>query len=301
MRPGVFRLTGGDPNHGKVVWDPAKSLWINGCLAAWLAFAPFYTTTGALVVFFVLTYLTLLLGHSVGMHRRLIHRTFECSARLDGFLQYMGCLVGLAGPLGVIRVHDVRDWAQREPACHPFFSHRIGLVRDAFWNLNCSFEFDDPPTIEFEEPTNNNGWYRWLEDTWMLQQLPVAIVLYWFGGWPWVVWGIFARIFVSNLGHWVVTFYTHNPGSGTWSVPAAGVQASNLKGFGVLSMGECWHNNHHAFPESARIGLYEGQLDPGWLVIQGLERLGLVWNVGLPRPDESRGDLEFLGLDGKLG
>ena len=66
-------------------------------------------------------------------------------------------------------------------------------------------------------------------------------------------------------------------------------------------MGECWHNNHHAFPESARIGLYEGQLDPGWLVIQGLERLGLVWNVGLPRLDESRGDLEFLGLDGKLG
>jgi hypothetical protein len=69
------------------------------------------------------------------------------------------------------------------------------------------------------------------------------------------------------------------------------VQASNLPGLGLLTYGECWHNNHHAFPESARIGLERGQVDPGWWVVRTLERLGLAWNVGHPRPPGSREDL----------
>jgi stearoyl-CoA desaturase (delta-9 desaturase) len=56
-------------------------------------------------------------------------------------------------------------------------------------------------------------------------------------------------------------------------------------------MGECWHNNHHAFPESARMGLEPGQFDPGYCVIAALEKAGLAWNVGLPRPDAARDDL----------
>ena len=47
----------------------------------------------------------------------------------------------------------------------------------------------------------------------------------------------------------------------------------------LLVFGEGWHNNHHAFPSSARHGLGRFQIDPSWWVIRGLERLGLVWNV----------------------
>ena len=56
-------------------------------------------------------------------------------------------------------------------------------------------------------------------------------------------------------------------------------------------MGECWHNNHHAFPESARIGLRHDEVDPGWMVLRALERVGLVWNVGLPRDSAEQEDL----------
>jgi len=45
---------------------------------------------------------------------------------------------------------------------------------------------------------------------------------------------------------------------------------------------EAWHNNHHAFPGSARIGVRPGEIDPGWWVLMQLERLGLVWNVKTP-------------------
>jgi hypothetical protein len=116
-----------------VVIAPAKAAWNLGMLAGALVFAPLTFSVGALLVFLVLTYATLLLGHSVGMHRRFIHRSYDCPKWLERTLVYLGTLVGMAGPFGILRIHDQRDWAQREPACHDFFSHRRSLLVDAWW------------------------------------------------------------------------------------------------------------------------------------------------------------------------
>jgi fatty-acid desaturase len=293
MRREVFRVdgSGADAVHGRVVWAPAKSIWISSCSILFLIGSFFATTLSAVIVFFVATYVTLLLGHSIGMHRKLIHRTYECPKIVERFLVYLGTIVGMAGPLGLIRVHDVRDWAQRESDCHNFFSHRETLWKDAFWQLHYRFEFDRPPTLRIESEVANDPFYRFLERTWILQQVPIGIALFWMGGWPWVVWGVFGRVFVSVAGHWTVTYLTHNPGPGSWVVPGAGVQASNLTRAGLITMGECWHNNHHAFPESARIGLGTDEFDPGWTVLSWMERAGLAWRVGRPRSDSEREDL----------
>lgn len=254
--------------------------------------APFATTLGSILFFVVFTYATLLLGHSVGAHRQLIHRTYDCPKWLERFLVYVGVLVGMAGPYGLIHVHDIRDWAQRKPSCHDFFSHRRPFWTDALWQLNCRFEFERAPTITIEPELLNDPFYRFLDRTWILQQAPLGVLLFTIGGWPWVVWGIFGRVFVSVAGHWTVTYLTHNPGPGRWTIPTAGVQASNLSGYGFITMGECWHNNHHAFPESARIGLDSGETDPGWIVILILESAGLAWNVGQPRAEKDQTDLQ---------
>jgi len=150
MRPAVFRVDGthADPVHGRVVWAPGKSIWINSCLAIFIVGSFFATSPSAVFVFLVSTYMTLLLGHSVGMHRKLIHRTYRCSKPLERFLVYLGVLVGMASPFGLIRVHDMRDWAQREPECHDFFSHRASFWKDALWQLNCRFVFEKPPRLE---------------------------------------------------------------------------------------------------------------------------------------------------------
>jgi fatty-acid desaturase len=76
-----------------------------------------------------------------------------------------------------------------------------------------------------------------------------------------------------------------------WWVKGAAVQASNLPGWSLLTHGECWHNNHHAFPESANMALEAGQFDPGYQVLLLLQRCGLVSNIGVPRPDNRCEDL----------
>jgi fatty-acid desaturase len=294
VRPSVFRVdgNGADASAGRVVWSPAKTLWIGSLIAAALAFAPATASLETLTMFALVTYTTLLLGHSVGMHRCFIHRSFDCPKAVERVLVYLGVLVGMAGPLGILRIHDIRDWAQRERACHDFFSHRKPLWLDALWQLTCRFEFDRPPRFVVEADVRDDPWYRWMERTWMLQQLVPASILYAIGGWPWVVWGVFVRVPVSVTGHWIVTYLTHNPGPGAWRVPDAGVQASNLAGCGFITMGECWHNNHHAFPESARMSMLAAEFDPGWCVIRALASIGLVTRVGLPRDESLRDDLE---------
>jgi stearoyl-CoA desaturase (delta-9 desaturase) len=70
-----------------------------------------------------------------------------------------------------------------------------------------------------------------------------------------------------------------------------------LPGWAFLTHGECWHNNHHAFPESARMGIAPGEWDPGWQMLRLFERVGLVSNIGLPRAEFKRDDLDLVEVE----
>jgi stearoyl-CoA desaturase (delta-9 desaturase) len=118
-----------------------------------------------------------------------------------------------------------------------------------------------------------------MERTWMLQQLPWAVLFYWLGGWSWVLWGICTRTSASILGHWLIGYLAHNKGDRSWHVSGAAVQGYNVRWFALLTMGESWHNNHHAFPGSARLGIEKGQWDPGWWVLLLLAKIGVVENL----------------------
>ena len=294
MRKEVWRIDGTDAQavDGKVVWSPIKSIWSTAVLLGSLLLAPMYFSWSAFTFFLVFTYLSMLFGHSIGMHRRFIHRSFECSKPLERFLVWIGVLVGMAGPFGILKIHDTRDWAQRQSQCHEFFAHKRGLFVDAFWQMHCTFKFEKPPKFTIEAEFANDSWYVFMEKTWLLQQIAFGGLLYFLGGMSWLVWGLLVRVAVSVASNWIVTYFAHNPGAGDWFVKGAFVQASNLKRLAFLTHGECWHNNHHAFPESARMGIYPGELDIGWLVLQRMEKLGLVWNLGLPRDESRREDLE---------
>lgn len=238
--------------------------------------------------------MTLCFGHSVGFHRLLIHRSFHCSRWMEYLLVTIGTLVGMGGPSKMLYLHDSRDWAQRHPKCHPFFIHQNGVLKDWWWNLHCEIQLTHPPEFRPESQVTGSRYYRLLDRMWMWLQLPLAVVLYSLGGWSWVVWGICIRIPVSLTGHWLVGYLAHNVGPRTWYLEGHAVQGFNVPGFGLLSMGEAWHNNHHAFPESARLGIEKGQNDPGWWFLCLFNRLGFVWNLNQPKDLPHRPELKLL-------
>jgi len=283
-----------DAVAGRVGWAPAKSLWIGGMSAAALL-APVVATPGALLLFVVTTAVTVCLGHSLGMHRRLIHRSYDCPLWIERLFVYLGTLVGMAGPFGMIRQHDLRDWAQRKPECHPYLAHRSSLVHDGWWQLHCELALTHPPVLVVEPRVARDPFYRFIDRHWQLQQLPWALVFLAIGGFPWVVWGICARVAVSVTGHWLVGYFAHNRGPQTWHVEGAGVQGYNVRYCGLVTMGEAWHNNHHAYPASAQLGLGPGEVDPGWWVLLALSRLGLVWDLKTPDVLPDRPSLRRIG------
>ena len=126
----MFEADGTDAVSGTVRWKPAKSLWIGAMTAAALIGGPLTISPSAPALFLTTTAATICLGHSLGMHRRLIHRAFDCPVWLEHLFVYLGTLVGMAGPYGMIRQHDIRDWAQRKPACHTYLAHRTSVPRD---------------------------------------------------------------------------------------------------------------------------------------------------------------------------
>lgn len=273
---------------GKIVWAPVKSLWLIAHVAGAVTAQIWFPSWAGFAVFLTLSAVTLMVGHSVGMHRLLIHRSFHAPKWLERSLVWLGVLVGMAGPFGMIRAHDMRDWHQRQAVCPPHPSHGAGWLRDAWWQLHCEFRLDHPPQFEIEDDVAEDAFYRWLERTWLAQQVPLALVLFALGGVAWVLWGVSLRIAVSLIGHWAVGHAAHTGGHQGWEVSGLPVQGYNLRGLGLLTFGESFHGNHHAFPHSAALGVEAGQVDPGYWFILALERLGLAWDIKGPRSEPAR-------------
>ena len=277
----TLRDDGADPVSGAVRWDPVHSIWNGTMLIGGMAAPILFPSWQGLALFLVTTGAGLLLGHSVGFHRRMIHGSFACPLWLERVLAWFGTTVGMSGPFWMIRTHDLRDWAQRRSDCHPYLAHRAPMLVDAWWQLHCRLQLARPPRFDLGR-IGQDPFYRFLERTWMLQQLPIALLLFQLGGVAWVLWGVCARVAASVHGHWFIGHLAHTRGPQSWLVDHAGVQAHDVPWAGLPTMGEAWHNNHHAFPGSARIGLYPGQSDWGWAFICLLERVGLAWNIQTP-------------------
>ncbi len=282
---------------GHVRYSPIKSFWflsmvfgalIGGTLTfTWQAFALYIFATG----------IVLLLGHSLGSHRKLIHDSFQCPKSVEYLLVYLGVQVGLAGPIGLLRQHELRDFAQRLPICHDYLRHGRHFFMDAWWQLNCELKLKNPPAITIESRIVNDRFYQFLERTWMLQQLPIALLFFILGGWAFVFFGVCARIATTVFGHWLIGYFAHNHGDMQFEVKGAAVQGRNIRLTSLLTMGECWHNNHHAYPGSARLGLHDGEWDPGWWMLTFLQRLGVVWNIKLPSDLPFRSELITIRTD----
>jgi stearoyl-CoA desaturase (delta-9 desaturase) len=100
-----------------------------------------------------------------------------------------------------------------------------------------------------------------------------------------LLWGGGVRVFVVHHVTYSVNSLCHVFGRQPFRT---GDESRNLAWLALPTFGEAWHNNHHAFPTSAAHGLGRFQVDPSGLVIAGLERLGLIWDVVRITPARQR-------------
>ncbi|MEL6171178.1 MAG: fatty acid desaturase [Pseudomonadota bacterium] len=287
--------------NGQIKWDAPKSLWLFSMIAGGVAAVSLAPSWEGFLVFLATTAITICAGHSVGMHRLLIHKAFQTPKLLEYMLVWLGTLVGMAGPFGMIRAHDMRDWHQRQSVCPPHPSHGAGFWRDAWWQMHCKFDLQHPPRFEIEPEIANDRVYQWMERHWMAQQLFLAVPLFLAGGVGFVLWGVCMRVAISLIGHWLVGHFAHKTGQQNWFVKGLPVQGYNLPGLGLITFGENWHSNHHAFPHSARLGVEKGETDPGYWFIKLLEWVGLAHSILGPSDKPEREGLTPVQAKANVG
>ncbi|XXF78500.1 acyl-CoA desaturase [Myxococcaceae bacterium GXIMD 01537] len=231
---------------------------------------------------------TMCLGVSVGIHRGLIHRAFRASRALERALATLGALAGLGGVLGMGRMHQLRDHHQNQPECPPYFGYGEGFWAAMGYALFFDYharagEADDKA---LEPGVREDAYFRLLERVGPWLQVPLGLALWALGGADFVVWGVFVRLALTQDGFWLIHYVSHVEGEQPHALPGRAEQGRNVAWLALPSMGESWHNNHHAYPRSARMGAGWWQPDPGYWVIVALEWLGLVWDVrrDLPTP-----------------
>ncbi len=261
-----------------------KIAWLYGTLVPVVLLGPLWFDARALGVGLGLAFATTALGHSVGLHRGIIHRSYETSPALRGALALVFVLTGLGGPLTWLRVHALRDHHQRDPQAPRTFRFLDGVLVDYHRTMHLTWRVDDWSGYPVRREDLEDPWLQWLERHWRSVNLLQAGALAAIGGLPWVLWAGCFRVALVQVGHWFVGWVAHTRGYQRYRIPGVAEEGFNTWLLGVLSLGEGFHNNHHAKPRSARHGHVWWEIDIGWGVIWLLERLGLVWNV--QRPEE---------------
>ncbi len=263
--------------HVSLAWG--KVLWLYLMLGSAALLVAYPPDTAALVASALLGLSTLCAGHSVGLHRGIIHDTYRSSTFTRNLLVYLFVHTGLGGPLSWITLHHVRDHYQNASQCPRYFGYTQSLLTDFYWNLHLRFHARTPEIYGVPRSQTADPWLRFLERTWALHVLGLALLLWlWFGARV-ALTCVSLRVTVSILGHWFVGFMAHKHGHVRYDIDGAPEIGRNLPLLGVLSFGEGFHNNHHASPGSARMGETALEFDLGWWLVLALEKLGVFWDV----------------------
>jgi sn-1 stearoyl-lipid 9-desaturase len=243
---------------------------------ALLALFPAFFSWKAVGVALLLYWITGGLGITLGFHRLITHRSFQTPKWLEYFLATCGTLACQGGPIdwvGLHRIHHLHSDQEQDP--HD--SNRGFWWSHFAWMLHQSPAFAEVP--RFTKDIYDDPYYKFLQKNMVLLQVALGAALLLFGGWSCVVWGIFVRLVFVWHCTWFVNSATHKFGYKTYDSQD---HSTNCWWVALLTYGEGWHNNHHAFQYSARHGMEWWEIDLTWMTIQLLQTFGLATNVKLP-------------------
>ena len=243
---------------------------------------------------FLLFYVVCAFGTTIGFHRYFTHRGFETRAPVKAVLGVLGCMT-MQGPITQWVTDHRKHHALSDKPGDPHSPHvghgegAVGAFR-GFVHSHIGWLFSNlgmEQGREYGRDLYEDRLVRVIDRAYLLWValtlgLPFAIG-YAIGGTTAgveaLLWGGLIRIFAYQHATFSVNSICHMFGRKDYR---SRDEARNNWLIALLVFGEGWHNNHHAFPASARHGLGRFQIDPSWWVIRGLEKLGIVWNVKVP-------------------
>jgi stearoyl-CoA desaturase (delta-9 desaturase) len=244
----------------------------------------------ALVLTAVL-YLLTGIGTTVGLHRLFAHRSFVAKKSVRAALAVLGTMA-LQGPVirWVTNHRKHHQHADEEGDPHsPHLSGHAGL-RGAITGLYHAhmgwiFEGERAERERYAPDLLADPIASFIDRT-ALVWVMLSIVIPFAAGFAiygtlegaliGLLWGGAVRIFLNHHVTFSINSLCHFVGRRRFATPD---HSRNVFWLAPISMGESWHNNHHAFPTSAFHGLRRSEVDFGGFVIRALERLGLVWDV----------------------
>jgi stearoyl-CoA desaturase (Delta-9 desaturase) len=244
------------------------------------------------------TYLLTGLGITVGFHRLFTHRSFKTSRAMRALFAALGS-AAIEGP--------VIEWVANHRKHHQFSdqpgdphsphvghgSGWRGALAGLFhahvgWILGGEALADEQ---HYAKDLLADPIVRFIDRTfvvWVLAGLAlpfaigVALTGSVIGGLSALLWGGAVRIFFLHHATFSINSLCHTFGRRGFPTDD---ESRNVLWLALPTLGEAWHNNHHAFPTSARHGLRWWQLDPSAWLIAALERVGLVWDVVRVTPE----------------
>jgi len=273
------------PAPAGIAWPPL--LWIGALhVLALLAFVPGYFTWSALAVCLALHWLTGGVGITLTYHRLLTHRSFATRPKwLEYVLTIIGCCASEGGPIGWVADHRRHHkYSDQEDDVHSP-NRGFGWAHMFWWMTPDISSIHTPEYLERWAPDlNRDPVHRFLERWHFVFVLLSFAGLYALGGMPWLVWGGFLRSVLVLHTTWLVNSATH-----VWGYRSHETRddSTNLWWVALLTYGEGWHNNHHAFQTSARHGLRWWELDMTYLAIRTLSFIGITYDLKLPKTERA--------------
>jgi stearoyl-CoA desaturase (delta-9 desaturase) len=268
-------------------------------VAAWQLWAT--ALHGSDLIVFAIVYLATGLGVTVGFHRHFTHRSFKTRRSVRAVLAVLGS-AAVEGPvISWVADHRKHHAFSDEPGDphSPHVDHgggfRGSLKGLAHAHLGWLFIHTQRGLkTRYAPDLLKDPIVRFVDRTfllWVAVGLAVPFLLGWaIGGsihsaLTGLLWGGLVRMFVLHHVTYSINSLCHFFGRRPHDT---GDQSRNLAWLAPLSFGESWHNNHHAFPTSARHGLERWQVDISAGVIWVLEKLGLAWDVVRVKPAPAR-------------
>ncbi len=245
-------------------------------------------------IFAIATFLTTM-GIVVGFHRHFTHCSFKAVTPVRVILAILGSMAGQGNVAFWVALHRFHHECSDTPddPHSPYFKGEKQLGKwEGLWHSYMGWTVDHklPNPLYYTSDILrdktiakvNSLYFLWIAIGLLVPTLAGGILTNsWLGAFYGFLWGGLVRICVTQNLVWSITSIAHIIGN---SPLESGDRSTNNIWIAIPTLGDSWHNNHHAFPNAAIVGWKWWQIDIAGWIIRGLEKLGLVWDVKVPTP-----------------